>query len=97
LGRQDEREYVTALMALTYENGFKNIVSLYCVLVINAILFHGFFANIEFSNCVRMSPLFIKMYDLHDVLHHIEKITMFLKGSCEFRGGAIVSERKKSL
>jgi len=43
-----------------------------------------------------MSPLFIKMYGLRDVLHPIEKITIFHKGSFEFRGGAIISERKKS-
>jgi hypothetical protein len=78
------------------ENGFKRFARLYCVLIINSITFHGFFKNIEFFNCVHMGPLFIKIYDLRDVLYHIENITIFRKGSCEFRGAAIISERKKS-
>jgi len=35
-------------MALTFENGFKIFVRLYSVLVINSIIFHDIFANIDF-------------------------------------------------
>jgi hypothetical protein len=53
--------YVLCHMTYTLKNGFENVVRLYCVIVIELIVFHGFFVNVQFQYCVLMSPLFVKV------------------------------------